>query len=93
MLNNFIPVEAKVKSKKCMWYLDVSNLGLNDLISLKSELKGYAKSVVSLDAIIHETIDINCQDLRTERRNYKRLNGTYRNYYTSFRAKHRSRRK
>ena len=52
MKNTYIPIEAKKKEKRKTWYLDVTNLGLEELITLKSELTGL--SISCLDAVIYE---------------------------------------
>ena len=52
MKNTYIPVEVNKKKKVKTWYLDVTNLGLEELISLKNELSGV--SVSCLDAVIYD---------------------------------------
>ena len=52
MKNNYIPVDARNEGIKEKWYLDVTNLGLEDLITLKNELSGI--SVSCLDAVIYD---------------------------------------
>ena len=52
MKNTYIPVEVMQKGKKSRWQMDVTNLGLEELISLKNELSG--ASVNCLDAIIYD---------------------------------------
>ena len=38
MKNTYIPIEVNKQNKVKTWYLDVTNLGLEELISLKNEL-------------------------------------------------------
>ena len=40
MKNTYIPIEVNKQNKVKTWYLDVTNLGLEELISLKNELNG-----------------------------------------------------
>ena len=52
MKNTYIPIEVNKQNKVKTCYLDVTNLGLEELISLKNELNGV--SVSCLDAIIYD---------------------------------------
>jgi hypothetical protein len=52
MKNTYIPVEVMQEGKRSRWQIDVTNLGLEELISLKNELNGV--SVSCLDAIIYD---------------------------------------
>ena len=52
MKNTYIPIEVMQKGKKNRWQMDVTNLGFEELISLKNELSG--ASVSCLDAIIYD---------------------------------------
>lgn len=52
MKNTYIPIEVMQKGKRIRWQMDVTNLGLEELISLKNELNGV--SVSCLDAIIYD---------------------------------------
>ena len=52
MKNNYIPVDARNEGIKEKWYLDVTSLGLEDLITLRKELEG--SSVSCLDAVIYD---------------------------------------
>ncbi len=80
MVKGFIPVEAKVNGKLTTWYMDVNALSLNELITLKNELKGSkVESIVPLDAIIHDTINWNRQDLKAQRRENQKNKGLYKN--------------
>ena len=93
MVKGFIPVEAKVNGNYVVWYMDVNALSLNELITLKNELKGSkVESVVPLDAIIHETINWNRQDLKAERRESRRISGPSKNAKTLIRKKRTGRR-
>ncbi len=92
MIKDFIPVEAKINGKYYIWYLDVSSLSLNELINLRNELIGSrADSIITLDAIIHDTINIDCQDLKGDRRE-KQRNSMYRNQRASVKNRHNGRR-
>ena len=78
MMNNFIPVEATVNGKTTVWHMDISKLSLSDLIKLKKELNGNKiDSYNSLDAIIHETIGYDKNDVKSAKRENKKLNRTY----------------
>lgn len=80
MMKDFIPVEAKVNGKLTIWHMDVSSLSLNELVKLKNELKGSkVESVVPLDAIIHDSINCNRQDLKAERREKQKMRSPYKN--------------
>ena len=80
MVKGFIPVEAIVNGNNTVWYMDVNALSLNELITLKNELKGSkVESIVPLDAIIHETINWNRQDLKAQRRESQKNKGLYKN--------------
>ena len=93
MMKDFIPVEAKINNKYYVWYMDVSLLSLNELVNLKNELIGTrADSIVTLDAIIHSTVNIDCQDLKSERRENRRSNGPYKNKKALVRRKRNGRR-
>ena len=52
MKNTYIPVEVMQEGNRSRWQIDVTNLGLEELISLKNELNGV--SVSCLDAIIYD---------------------------------------
>lgn len=52
MKNTYIPIEVNKQKKIKTWYLDVTNLGLEELISLKKELSG--ASVSCLEAVIYD---------------------------------------
>ena len=73
-LNNFISQNKGIKEK---WYLDVTNLGLEDLITLRKELEG--SSVSCLDAVIYDRTctstfmhQMNNERKETGKRNYKK---------------------
>jgi len=92
MMKDFIPVEARANGKDTIWYMNVSSLGLNELTKLKNELKrSKVESVVQLDAIIHDLINCNRQDLKAERRENRRSNGPYRNKKALIKRKRRGR--
>lgn len=77
LIENMIPVETIDKK---IWYIDITNLSLSELITLKNELIN--KSVMSvrvLDAIIHQTTNYYFEETKLEKRyNEKRKQG-YRN--------------
>lgn len=52
MKNNYIPVVVEREEKNEKWYLDITSLGLEELITLKNELSGI--SVQCLDAVIYD---------------------------------------
>lgn len=92
-MNNFIPVEAYVNGKMKIWHIDVSGLGINELIILKKELEGNkTDSINYLNAIIHQTIGYNNDDLKMSRRELKKENRTYRNQKALVRRNKRKRR-
>ena len=92
-MKDFIPVEAKINNKYYVWYLDVSSLSLNELVNLKNELIGSrADSIVILDAIIHDMINIDRQDLKSERREKQRANGSYKNPKALIKSRYKVRR-
>ena len=92
MMKDFIPVEAKVNGKFTIWYMDVSTLSLNELVKLKNELKGSkVESVVSLDAIIHDNINWNRQDLKAERREKQKMSSPYKNSKALIKTKRKGR--
>ncbi|MGM9876503.1 MAG: hypothetical protein ACI310_04655 [Bacilli bacterium] len=77
MKNNYIPVDARNEGIKEKWYLDVTNLGLEDLITLRKELEG--SSVSCLDAVIYDRTctstfvhQMNNERKETGKRNYKK---------------------
>ena len=93
MMKDFIPVEARINNKYYTWYMDVSLLSLNDLVNLRNELKrSKTESVVQLDAIIHDTININRQDIKAERRENQRSNRPYRSKKAYVKNRHKGRR-
>ena len=51
MKNTYIPVEVMQEGKRSRWQMDVTNLGLEELISLKNELSG--ASVSRLETVIY----------------------------------------
>ena len=77
-MKNFIPVEANVKGNNDVWFIDVSKLSLNELIKLKKELEGNkTDSVRSIDAIIHQNIGYDIDELKMSRRETKKENRTF----------------
>jgi hypothetical protein len=56
MKNTYIPIEVNKQNKVKTWYLDVTNLGLEELISLKNELNDLIRDVEILEETIsHKT--------------------------------------
>ena len=93
MMKDFIPVEARANGKDTIWYMDISRLSLNELVNLKNELKGSKiESIVQLDAIIHETINLNRQDLKGEKRENQRSNRPYRSQKAYVKHRYKGRR-
>ena len=77
MKNTYIPIEVNKQNKVKTWYLDVTNLGLEDLITLRKELEG--SSVSCLDAVIYDRTctstfmhQMNNERKETGKRNYKK---------------------
>ena len=52
MKNTYITIEVNKQNKVKTWYLDVTNLGLEEQITLKNELNWV--SVSCLDSIIYD---------------------------------------
>lgn len=52
MKNTYIPVEVMQEGKRSRWQIDVTNLGLEELILLKNQLSGV--SVDCLEAVIYD---------------------------------------
>lgn len=52
MKNTYIPVEVVQEGKRIRWQMDVTNLGLEELILLKNQLSGV--SVDCLEAVIYD---------------------------------------
>ena len=58
MIERYLPVEVKRKNKKELWQLDISKLGLKELVELKKQLHGTnANTVRILDGYIYGKID------------------------------------
>ena len=71
MVSRFIPVDGNENE---IWYMDISNLTLTDLIQLKKELYGYkVNSVAAIDAIIHDESGYDYSDIKSIKRENKRL--------------------
>ena len=71
MVSRFIPVEGNENE---IWYMDTSNLTLTDLIQLKKELNGNkVNSVSAIDAIIHDELGYEYSDIKSIKRENKRL--------------------
>ena len=55
MYNNYIPIKVKRNNKYVTWYMDISKLGVLDLLKLKKELiRTSAYSAKKIDSIIYE---------------------------------------
>ena len=77
-MNNFIPIAVTVRGVTRIWHMDISNLSLNELISLKKELEGNkADSINAIDAIIHKNIGYNIEDLKMTKRETQKYNRTF----------------
>ena len=60
MEREFVPVFVKKDKKDVVWYLDVSRLGIEELLMLKKELSGTKDEGVRLiDKIIYSKFNIN----------------------------------
>ena len=77
LINNLVPVKTKDGR---IWYIDISNLNLSELIKLRKELVG--KSVTSirvLDAIIHENSNTTFKETNFRKREFAEKKSGYRN--------------
>ena len=71
MVSRFIPVEGNENE---IWYMDTSNLTLTDLIQLKKELNGNkVNSISAIDAVIHNELGYEYSDIKSIKRENKRL--------------------
>ena len=71
MVSRFIPVEGNENE---IWYMDISNLTLTDLIQLKKELNGNkVNSISAIDAVIHDELGYEYSDIKSIKRENKRL--------------------
>ena len=71
MVSRFIPVEGNENE---IWYMDISNLTLTDLIQLKKELNGNkVNSISAIDAVIHNELGYEYSDIKSIKRENKRL--------------------
>ena len=71
MVSRFIPVEGNENE---IWYMDISNLTLTDLIQLKKELNGnIVNSISAIDAVIHDELGYEYSDIKSIKRENKRL--------------------
>lgn len=71
MVSRFIPVEGNENE---IWYMDTSNLTLTDLIQLKKELNGNkVNSISAIDAVIHDELGYEYSDIKSIKRENKRL--------------------
>ena len=52
MKNTYIPIDVVQEGKSSRWQMDVTNLGLEELILLKNQLSGV--SVGCLEAVIYD---------------------------------------
>ena len=82
MKNNYIPVEVEREDKCERWYLDVNNLGLEELITLKNQLNG--ASVQCLDAMIYNKT---CSSTFIHQMNNERKEAAKRNYKNKMRRR------
>lgn len=66
-MKTFLPVEVVKNNQKEMWYLDITKLGISDLISLRQELIGTNEySIIKLDGILYDEIGF-CYNTRKSR--------------------------
>ena len=67
--NKFLPIEVIKDNKKLVWYIDVSKLGISDLLNLRNELIGtQSYSIVKLDGIIYDEIGYLASNMKTKNR-------------------------
>ena len=87
--DNMIPVKTEDNN---IWYLDISNLTLSELIKLKKELLG--KSIVSirpLDAVIHQNANTTYEESNFYKRENEKRKLGYRNSKVLIKMKRRGR--
>ncbi len=90
LIANMVPIS--VKSPNDIWYMDISNLSLSELINLKEELKGYSnQSIRVLDAIIHKNAGTTYEETYFDSRNRKKQKEGYKNRRTYIKSKKKKR--
>ena len=54
-MKEYIPVQVYVRTKNDTWYMDISNMGLGELIKLKNQLIGTKgdSGICTIDSIIY----------------------------------------
>ncbi len=58
MIKQYLPIEVERKDKKELWQLDISRLGLKDLIELRKKLHGVSETTIRvLDGYIYNHIE------------------------------------
>ena len=78
LMENMVPVS--VHESNDIWFIDVSNLSLSELINLKKELIGYSiQSIRVLDAIIHENAGTTYEETNFTKRDTEQLKKGCRN--------------
>lgn len=76
-IDNIIPIET---NNKGIWFMDISQLSLSELINLRNELsKKSTVSISSLDGIIHKEAGSNSQETNFRKREYEKRKQGYRN--------------
>ena len=79
-MNEYIPIEVISEGKQKVWYLDTSMLSLEDLTELRKKLNGdKTESVLAIDAIIHQRIGYDMNDLKSAKRELQKSKGLYKN--------------
>ena len=58
MIERYLPVEVQRKDKKELWQLDISRLGLKELVELRNELHGVNETTIRvLEGFIYNNIE------------------------------------
>lgn len=89
LINNMIPVKTKYDN---IWFIDISNLTLSELIKLKNELVGKSNiSIRALDAIIHQNANTTYEETNFNKRDIEKSKLGYRNSKVLIKMKRRGR--
>ena len=74
---DIIPIETYNKG---IWYMDVTNLTLSELIALRKELATKSNNSISvLDSIIHRNSNSSFEDTNFRKREFEKRKQGYRN--------------
>ena len=89
LINNMIPIKTKDDN---VWFIDISNLTLSELIKLKNELVGKSNiSIRALDAIIHQNANTTYEETNFKKRDIEKSKLGYRNSKVLIKMKRRGR--